>query len=133
MLKRTLVRPLVARLALARGGALELRPSRRRKRIALAIAAAADLVQLALAPLFGEGALSPFDDVLDALVAGALAVTLGWRWRTLLALAAELVPGLALFPSWTAMVLTVPAADAPELPAEAAANVLPAASTPSRR
>jgi hypothetical protein len=100
---------------------MTVRPlSRRRKRIALAIAGAADLLQLALPPLFGEGALSPFDDVLDALVAVALALTLGWRWRTLLALAVELVPGVALFPSWTAMVATLPAAPpqpaAPSLP-----------------
>jgi hypothetical protein len=75
--------------------------------MALAIAILADLVQLALPPLFGGGALSPFDGALDLIVAGALLATLGLRWRTLLALAIELVPGLALFPSWTAMVATM--------------------------
>jgi hypothetical protein len=91
-----------------------------RKRIALAIAIAADLLQLGLAPLFGEGAFSPLDDALDVAVAVALVVTLGWRWRTALALAAELVPGLALFPSWTAMVVTLRDREAaPELPVRA--------------
>jgi hypothetical protein len=91
---------------------LAIRLTPRRKRIALVIAAAADLVQLALAPFFVEGALSPLDDVLDVAVAAALVVTLGWRWRTALALGLELIPGLALFPSWTALVATLPAAAA---------------------
>lgn len=81
----------------------------KRRKLALAIAVAADLTQLALAPLFAEGALSPLDDALDVVVALLLVLTLGWRWRTLLALGAELVPGVALFPTWTAMVATMPA------------------------
>jgi hypothetical protein len=84
--------------------------SRRQKRAALAIAAVADLAQLALAPLFVEGALSPLDDALDAVVALALLFTVGWRWRIALALGLELVPGMALFPSWTALVATLPTA-----------------------
>lgn len=78
-----------------------------RKRIALGIAALADAVQLGLFPVFAEGALSIPDDALDAVVAVLLLVTLGWRWRLVIALAAELVPGLALFPTWTAFVLMV--------------------------
>jgi hypothetical protein len=78
-----------------------------RRRIALAIAALADAVQLGLFPVFSEGALSIPDDALDAVVAVLLVVTLGWSWRLSLALAAELVPGLALFPTWTAFVLMV--------------------------
>ena len=80
-----------------------------KKRIALAIALVADIVQVGLAPLFAEGALSPLADALDFVVVIALVMTLGWRWRTLLALGVELVPGVALFPSWTAMVATLPA------------------------
>jgi len=83
------------------------RPTPRQKRIALVVAAVADLAQIALAPLFAEGALSPLDFALDAAVALTLVGILGWRWRTGLALAAELVPGLALFPTWTAMVATL--------------------------
>jgi hypothetical protein len=58
--------------------------------------------------VFGSGALSLPDDVLDYRVAVALVITLGWRWRLAAALAFELVPGLALFPSWTALVATLP-------------------------
>jgi hypothetical protein len=88
-----------------------------RKKIALGIAATADLLQLGFFPIFGEGVLSIPDDVLDAVVAVALLVTLGFKWRILLALGIELVPGIALFPSWTAVVLTLPTHPAPkELP-----------------
>jgi hypothetical protein len=109
---------------------LALRPttavSPTRKRIALAIAALADAVQLGLLPVFAEGALSIPDDALDAVVAVLLVVTLGWSWRLSLALAAELVPGLALFPTWTAFVLLVRSAEpVPSLPA------VPSAETPS--
>ena len=85
----------------------------KRKRVALAIAVLADAVQLGFFPVFGAGALSVPDDVLDFGVAVALVITLGWRWRLAAALAFELVPGLALFPSWTALVATLPAVSAP--------------------
>jgi len=85
-----------------------------RKKVALGIAAIADLVQLGLFPFFSEGALSPPDDVLDVVVAIALFVTLGFKWRVLFALGIELVPGVALFPSWTAVVATLPTAEAPK-------------------
>jgi hypothetical protein len=78
-----------------------------RKRVALLIAALADAIQLGLFPIFAEGALSIPDDALDAIVAVALVVTLGWRWRLAMALGFELVPGAALFPSWTACVMTL--------------------------
>jgi hypothetical protein len=90
------------------------RPTRRQKRIALAIAGVADVVQLALAPLFGEGALSPLDDALDVVVAALLFLVLGRSWRIALGLVLELVPGVALLPTWTAVVATLPArADQP--------------------
>jgi hypothetical protein len=68
------------------------------------IAVAADATQLALLPLFGEGALSPADTILDLLVGFCLIRLLGWHWAFLPTFAAELVPGLDLFPSWTAAV-----------------------------
>jgi hypothetical protein len=92
----------------AHGGLTTHTVTPRRKKIALAIAALADLTQLGLFPFFSEGALSIPDDVLDVLVAVALFVTLGFKLRVLLALAIELVPGVALFPSWTAVVATLP-------------------------
>jgi hypothetical protein len=85
--------------------------TKKQKRVAFGVALIADVVQLALFPLFAEGALSPFQDTLDVLVALTLLVTVGFRWRALLAFGVELVPGLALFPTWTAMVLTLPAVD----------------------
>lgn len=79
-----------------------------RKKIALVVAGLADLVQLGFFPVFGEGALSIPDDVLDVVVAIVLFALLGFSWRVLIALVVELVPGVALFPSWTAVVATLP-------------------------
>jgi len=88
--------------------------SSKRKKIALVIAGLADLIQLGLFPFFSEGALSIPDDVLDVIVVALLLVTLGWKWRLVAALAVELIPGVALFPSWTAVVATLPSEPAPE-------------------
>jgi hypothetical protein len=90
---------------LARASAAQVSP--RRKTIALTIAVLADALQLGLVPVLGEGVLSPPDDALDAFVAILLVLTLGWRWRLAAALALELVPGVAVFPTWTAFVLTL--------------------------
>lgn len=75
-----------------------------RLRVAWAIALAADAIQIAALPLFAEGALSPADTVLDLAVGAVLVRLLGWHWAFLPSLIAELVPGLDLFPSWTAAV-----------------------------
>jgi hypothetical protein len=101
-------------------GAGAAHPTPRQKRTALVIAGIADVLQIALAPLFGEGALSPFDALLDVLAAGALLLALGRSWRIALALALELIPGAALFPTWTAVVATMSTA---RQPLEAAAIV----------
>lgn len=85
--------------------------SKKRKALALAVAVAADLVQLVLWPAFAAGAASPFDDALDAVVALALLLTLGFSGRLALALALELVPGANLFPTWSAVVATIPVRD----------------------
>lgn len=71
------------------------------------VAIAADAVQIGLAPLFGEGFASPFNDVLDVAVAAVLIKLLGFHWALLPALAAESVPALDLAPTWTASVLLV--------------------------
>ncbi|HUK49030.1 MAG TPA: hypothetical protein VLW06_15615 [Terriglobales bacterium] len=81
--------------------------SRWRLQTALILAIGADAVQLLVLPLFSEGALSPFDDVLDLVVAGVLVRLLGWHWEFLPAFAAELVPGLDLVPFWTLAVANV--------------------------
>lgn len=85
--------------------------SRKRRALALAVAVLADLTQLVLWPAFAGGAASPFDDALDAVVALTLLVTLGPSARLAMALALELTPGADLFPTWSAVVATIPVQD----------------------
>lgn len=86
-----------------------------RKKVALGLAAVADLIQAGYFPIFGEGVLSPADDALDLAVAAVLVMVLGFRWRLVMALAMELVPGATLFPTWTAVVLSMPTLTLPEV------------------
>ena len=79
-------------------------PAARRVRIARIVAAAADLLQLALFPAVLPGVLSPLDDAIDVAVALLLVWLVGWHLAFLPALAAELVPGVDLVPTWTAAV-----------------------------
>jgi hypothetical protein len=74
------------------------------QRLAWAVAIAADALQMAAFPLFVEGGISPADSLLDLIVAFVLIRLLGWHWAFLPTLAAELVPGADLFPTWTAAV-----------------------------
>lgn len=76
-------------------------------RFAWIVALAADAVQIAVFPLFAAGAVSPADTALDVLVAAVLIRLLGWHWAFLPTLAAELLPGFDLFPTWTAAVFFV--------------------------
>jgi hypothetical protein len=76
-------------------------------RLAWMIAILADAVQIGAMPLFAAGAVSPADTVLDILVAALLIRLLGWHWAFLPSLAAELLPGFDLFPTWTAAVFFV--------------------------
>ena len=76
-------------------------------RLAWTVAIAADAIQIIALPLFVPGGLSPVDVVLDAVAAVALIELLGWHWAFLPTLAAELVPGFDLFPTWTAAVFFV--------------------------
>ncbi len=78
-----------------------------RFRIAMILAVAADALQIFVFPLFGEGALSPADDLLDIALAAVLISLLGWHWEFLPAFAAELVPGVDLVPFWTLAVISV--------------------------
>jgi len=78
-----------------------------RHRLAWVVAIAADALQIGAFPFFAEGALSPLNDVLDVAVGAGLCGLLGWHWAFLPTVAAELVPGLDMFPTWTAAVLYV--------------------------
>ena len=87
-------------------GALRILPGPRMK-AALAIALAADILQMVVFPFFVEGAPEPADDLLDLLVAGLLTWLLGWHWEFLPSFAAKLIPGVDLVPLWTLAVVTV--------------------------
>src|SRR5271169_1762069 len=73
-------------------------------RLAWLVAVAADALQIFAFPLFVEGGASPADSALDLFVAIVLIRLLGWHWAFLPSLAAELIPGADLFPTWTAAV-----------------------------
>lgn len=90
------------------------RVSRRRKLLALLIALCADLLQIGLFPLVVEGGLSPVTWVVDLAAAFGLVLVVGFKARVVAAFVAELVPGLDLFPTWTALVLTLPVERAAE-------------------
>lgn len=79
----------------------------REERLAWLVALGADALQLAVMPWFVEGALSPADAVLDAVVAVVLVRLLGWHWAFLPTLMIEALPGADLFPTWTAAVFFV--------------------------
>jgi hypothetical protein len=81
--------------------------SRKRVLIARVLAIFADLLQIGLAPFFAEGALSPFNAVLDVAMAAVLSWLVGWHWVFAPSFLAELVPVLDVVPTWTAAVFFV--------------------------
>jgi hypothetical protein len=76
-------------------------------RMAWTVAIIADALQILAFPLFAEGGISPADTMLDIVVAAVLSRILGWHWAFLPTMAAELIPGMDLFPTWTAAVFFV--------------------------
>ena len=76
-------------------------------RTAWGVAIAADAIQIIALPLFAFGGLMPADTIVDIATAGVLSSLLGWHWAFLPTLIAELIPGLDLFPTWTAAVAYV--------------------------
>jgi len=95
--------------------------TKKRKKIAMAIAVLADLLQMGMFEVFMPGALSPPDDVLDVVMVVLLTLILGFRWRLVFAFVLELTPGAALFPSWTGFVMSLPT-----IPDQRALSELPA-------
>jgi len=75
-----------------------------RVRTARAVALVADLIQLGFFPSFAGGALSPLNDALDVVVGLLMVSLVGWHFAFLPTFVAEIVPGLSLFPTWTAAV-----------------------------
>jgi hypothetical protein len=86
---------------------LSLNSVRSRFRIALLVAVVADVVQILGFPFFVEGAISPLDDILDAVVAVALTGLVGWHWEFTPSLIGKLVPGIDMVPFWTLAVVNV--------------------------
>jgi hypothetical protein len=80
---------------------------RSRMRAAMAVAIVADVLQLAVFPLFVEGAESPADDILDFAVGGVLVYLMGWHWEFLPSFLGKLVPGVDLVPFWSLAVANV--------------------------
>lgn len=78
-----------------------------RIRAAMILAIVADVLQIAIFPLFVEGAESPADDALDLGVGAVLIYLLGWHWEFLPSFLAKLVPGADLVPFWTLAVANV--------------------------
>jgi hypothetical protein len=74
---------------------------------AMIVAILADALQIAVFPMFVEGALSPADDVLDFGVGALMVHLLGWHWEFLPSFFAKLVPGVDLVPFWTLAVANV--------------------------
>ncbi|HEY2392290.1 MAG TPA: hypothetical protein VGK22_14040 [Candidatus Angelobacter sp.] len=77
------------------------------QRKAWLVAILADAIQIVGMPLFAEGGVSPLDTALDVAVGAMLIKLLGWHWAFLPTFAAEMMPGLDLFPTWTAAVFFV--------------------------
>jgi hypothetical protein len=76
-------------------------------RVAMILAIIADALQIAVFPLFVQGAMSPADDVLDFGVGALMVHLLGWHWEFLPSFFAKLVPGVDLVPFWTMAVANV--------------------------
>jgi hypothetical protein len=76
-------------------------------RTAMALAIAADALQLVVFPAFVAGALSPADDILDLAVGAAMVRLLGWHWEFVPSFVAKLVPGVDLVPLWSMAVANV--------------------------
>jgi hypothetical protein len=93
------------------------------------IAIMADAIQIVGMPLFVAGGVSPADTMLDLAVATILARLLGWHWAFLPSFAAELVPGLDLFPTWTTAVFFVTRSATRSMEPE----ILPPGPAPARR
>jgi hypothetical protein len=65
---------------------------------------AVDFLQIVLVPLFMPGAISPMNDLVDVITAVVLIRLLGWHIAFLPTFAAELLPMVDLFPTWTVAV-----------------------------
>lgn len=91
--------------------------SQRQKALAVGVAGFVDLLQLVVFPAFGWGILSPMQNALDVMTVLVLVTICGLKWQFMAGFVLELVPGMALFPTWTAVAITLPSANTPGEPA----------------
>jgi hypothetical protein len=80
---------------------------RLRLKIAMGLAIVADALQLLIFPMFIGGAPEPADDVVDAVVGGAMVYLLGMHWEFLPSFLGKLVPVVDLVPFWSLAVANV--------------------------
>ena len=74
-------------------------------KLARNIGMSADALQILLFPFFGEGFLSPFNDLLDVVVCILLTQIIGWHWAFVPTFFFEEMPGLDEVPTWTLAVM----------------------------
>jgi hypothetical protein len=77
------------------------RPSRKRFAMAFGVAALSDVLSL------GTELVPPVQWTVDLITASLLFLILGRRWAILPGLIAEAIPGLAAFPVWVLVVLSI--------------------------
>lgn len=75
--------------------------SPRRLWLARGLAVAADVLQIALFPIFGEGFADPAVDASDVLMCGLLTWLVGWHLAFLPSVVVKLLPVADLAPCWT--------------------------------
>ncbi len=93
--------------------------------LARGVALTADALQLALLPLFVGGISEGVDAGLDVVVGLILVYLCGWHLAFLPSFAAEALPLVDLFPSWTAAALFVTRGGPTELPPPSPREALP--------
>ena len=75
--------------------------STRRIWIVRAVAAAADVIQIALFPFFVQGVFSPIDDIVDVVVCVILYYLIGWHIALIPTFLVKELPFADLAPTWT--------------------------------
>jgi hypothetical protein len=75
--------------------------SQTRIKVARVIAICADLLQIGLPFVFGEGLFSPFEDALDIVVCLTMTLLVGWHFAFVPSFIVKLVPFVDLTPTWT--------------------------------
>jgi hypothetical protein len=94
--------------------------SRKRLWLARSIAITADVLQIAVFPIFSEGFASPADLALDIFMAMLMTFLCGWHIAFLPTAAVELVPLVDLVPTWTVAVFIATRSGSVNMPRQSA-------------